>query len=106
MNNTPTPAPWNACYKNHDNGEIYFAIMGTPNGLEDNLPHKGAFICKVTGKRERMEANARLISAAPDLLSALEKLADYVFEIEGKQNICTSIWMDARESIRKAKGEA
>jgi hypothetical protein len=111
MNNAHTPAPWNACYKNHDNGEIYFAIMGTPNGLEDNLPHKGAFICKVTGKRERMEANARLISAAPDLLSALEGLMKRAvkdaehYAPDGNEPIWAFI-SDASDAICKAKGKA
>lgn len=86
MNNTPhTPAPWK-----HD----------STWGL---IKHGKTEICALHSGNI---ANARLIAAAPDLLSALEKLADYVFELEGKQNICTSVWMDAKEAIAKAKGEA
>jgi hypothetical protein len=50
---------------------------------------------------------ARLISAAPDLLSALEfLLADYI-AIDGEKVTASSIPADkAREAIRKAKGEA
>jgi hypothetical protein len=61
---------------------------------------EAGFICKLES-----ESTARLLAKAPELLSVLEKLADYVFEFEGKQNICTSVWMDAREAIAKAKGE-
>jgi len=52
-------------------------------------------------------ANARLIAAAPDLLSALEfLLADYI-AIQGEKLTASSIPADkAREALRKAKGEA
>jgi hypothetical protein len=52
-------------------------------------------------------AAARLIAAAPDLLSALEfLLADYV-AIQGEKLTASSIPADkAREALRKAKGEA
>jgi hypothetical protein len=52
-------------------------------------------------------AAARLIAAAPDLLSALEfLLADYI-AINGEKVTGSSIPSDkAREALRKAKGEA
>jgi len=52
-------------------------------------------------------ANANLIAAAPDLLSALEfLLADYI-AINGENLTGSSVPADkAREAIRKAKGEA
>ena len=78
--------------------------MGAPNGLEDNLPHKGAFICKVTGKRERMEANARLIAAAPDLLAILNEVC--MQHDMGLNKIGTSLYDIAKTTLRKAKGEA
>ena len=51
-------------------------------------------------------ANARLISSAPDLLSALEfLLADYL-AIGGESLTGSSVPADkAREALRKAKGE-
>lgn len=58
-----SPGPW----KLVDHDEEYIAIT-------DELQDEG--VCKVAGtyKRETMEANARLIVAAPDMLKALEKL--------------------------------
>jgi hypothetical protein len=52
-------------------------------------------------------ANANLIAAAPDLLSALEfLLADYI-AINGENLTGSSVPADkAREALRKAKGEA
>jgi hypothetical protein len=57
-------------------------------------------------ENERM-ANARLIAAAPDLLSTLEfLLADYI-AINGEKLTGSSVPADkAREALRKAKGEA
>lgn len=55
--------------------------------------------------REEECANANLIASAPDLLSALRNLADYVFRLESKENICSSVWMEAREAIAKAEGK-
>ena len=49
-------------------------------------------------------ADARLIAAAPDLLEALENLADYIDERAG-DNDCRPL-ENARAAIRKAKGEA
>jgi hypothetical protein len=53
------------------------------------------------------DANARLIAAGPDLLSALEfLLADYI-AINGENLTGSSVPADkAREALRKAKGEA
>jgi hypothetical protein len=91
MNNTHTPGPWQV----------------SPYGNITSKSGKIASVEQMPGNYEsEKQANARLISSAPDLFSALEKLSDYVFEFEGKQNICTSVWMDARAAIAKAKGEA
>lgn len=53
---------------------------------------------------EEMEANARLIAAAPDLLAALVKCEDLLAELEtgGAENPELGI---ARAAIRKALGE-
>ena len=84
-----TPAPWQ--------------VSPLGNVMKNSLKIASIEQMPSNNESERI-ANAHLIAAAPDLLSALENLADYVFAFEGKQNICTSVWMDAREAIAKAKG--
>lgn len=56
------------------------------------------------GEGDTDEANMRLIAAAPDLLEALENLADYIDERAG-DNECRPL-ENARAAIAKAKGEA
>lgn len=70
-------------------------------------------VAEVNNRREEREANARLISAAPDLLESLESLFEIgdVFgsAIEHKDPHCQSFdeWSDkARAAIAKARGEA
>lgn len=55
------------------------------------------------GAGDTDEANMRLIAAAPDLLEALENLADYIDERAG-DNECRPL-ENARAAIAKAKGE-
>jgi len=93
MNNTlHTPAPWQV----------------SPYG---NITSKSLTVARVEqmpGNYEsEKQANARLIAAAPDLLSALEfLLADYI-AINGENLTGSSVPADkAREALRKAKGEA
>ncbi len=115
MTTQHTKGPWHYALTVVDNGDEYLAIIGTPNGNEDNLPHRGAFIGKITGKRERREANARLISAAPDLLYQLqsvldrlevtiERLPDTQENAEWEHDT-VAIFDEARAAIAKAKGE-
>jgi hypothetical protein len=87
MNNTlHTPAPWK-----HD------PTWGI-------IKHGKSEICALHSGNL---ANANLIAAAPDLLSALEfLLADYI-AIDGEKLTGSSVPADkAREALRKAKGKA
>lgn len=54
-------------------------------------------------RREIAKANARLISAAPDLLAVVEKLC----AIQGIGDVATwaSEWVEARAAIAKATGQ-
>ena len=101
MTEKHTKGPWQASLTIPENDSPYWAIIGTPNGLEDEFPHKGAFIGKITGKRERQEHNARLIAAAPDLLEALEKVIDY--HVTGINPLSDAAILSARAAIAKAK---
>ncbi|SEF31412.1 hypothetical protein ABL840_08990 [Variovorax sp. NFACC27] len=56
------------------------------------------------GKFEYEEPNAQLISAAPELLAALQAIYD---ECEGYvPNTAKSVWVAALHAISKAKGES
>jgi hypothetical protein len=93
MNNTlHTPAPWQ--------------VSPLGNVMKNSLKIATIEQMPSNDESERME-NARLISAAPDLLSALEfLLADYI-AINGEKLTGSSVPADkAREALRKAKGEA
>lgn len=50
------------------------------------------------------KANAKLIAAAPELLTSLISLADHVDKLEGER-ICSGVWMQAKAVIKKATGE-
>ena len=115
MNNTlHTPTPW-AIHTCNENGpfldSFYLSTLADDNECE-------RIICRfptVTGQfsdmgRENL-ANAHLISAAPDLLSALERLLqisqdelDQSATHDGLVN-CEAL-ANARMAIAKAKGEA
>jgi hypothetical protein len=51
-------------------------------------------------------ANAHLISAAPDLLSALEEMMSVFQDHEQYDEESAEVIQSAREALRKAKGEA
>ena len=54
-------------------------------------------------RKDEMLANAHLISSAPDLLEALQELADCGAEAWGADRPCVA---DARAAIAKATGSA
>ncbi len=98
-----TPGPWRI--KQSDSGHWFVVSGGTGNPIAQTLR-------KVW--RTEDEANARLIAAAPDLLAALEKLAQYADTCElflrethpGKADALGKRVSCARAAIAKAKGEA
>lgn len=53
-----------------------------------------------------VDANARLISAAPDLLAALEHAIRVCEASDDKTGLAFSILTQARAAIKKAKGES
>lgn len=93
-----TPGPWN----------FFWEIQ--PNGCP-TVGHKGLMVCMVAhsakdpDQKETALANAALISAAPDILAALEAALDGV---EGHHPLDADIhsWQDAaRAAIAKARGD-
>ncbi len=59
-------------------------------------------LCMCSTPNDQAIANARLISAAPDMLEALEALQDGW----SKDAITAGSWAKAHAAIAKAKGEA
>jgi len=98
MNNTlHTPGPWIYSGLNIG-GEISATIFSGKSG-------------ELVGTITTTKANAHLISAAPDLLSALQAFVDSVEEIIGLSDFGNPSESDfplnqAREALRKARGEA
>lgn len=72
MNNT-TPAPWKVVHYNQNVTQVKSAIPGL-QVCEINHPHWDG----------RAEADARLIAAAPDLYTALERLTDNIHTMMDK----------------------
>lgn len=98
----PTPGPWSVGYIGKQNvdpilGDWYEA----PIHVGKEKPGNCLAIVYLGGdgatdfSREAVEANARLISAAPDMLEALEAM------VSGKENF----WILAKKAISKASGE-
>lgn len=89
-----TPAPWTYTYGQGIDGGRFI--------IDSNTAH--AIAC-TAGFEPMNEANARLISAAPDLLMALDSLLPYaaahrLARIEGTQ--CREALDKARAAIEKA----
>lgn len=93
---THTPGPWSYTLGAH---EARYIIDSEP----------GHAIGCTAGFEPLNEANARLFSTAPDLLAALEKAVEQYGKGGGPWNVPDEpgTWLhDARDAIRKAKGEA
>ena len=92
-----TPGPWEI---QRDSGlHIYIT---QPSDTPNRVPGYYAEIRRFTTDSEQVEANARLIAAAPDLLEACEqllKLVDLLSPVEGDTH------RKAQRAIAKARGE-
>ena len=78
-----TPGPWQVIYPGIYDVENAYPIAVLSRKLRDG---------------PEIDANARLIAAAPDLLEVLE---DLVYQLAGHE----PQWEDARAAVAKAKGE-
>lgn len=86
-----TPGPWVIGKHDHD-----VVMVDTASGTA---------ICDVYGESDDRPANARLISAAPDLLEALETLKRVVSKMRHTLDDDDPALERAREAIAKAKGD-
>ena len=94
---THTPGPWSVTENLFGNTVSYevYSNVETKSG-------KGGYtrICQVTPRDQK--SNARLISAAPEILEALETMVEMVEMDRFLQDYAMEI---AREAIKKARGE-
>lgn len=96
-----TPGPWEVSGDNgrilsHWDGIGYWEIANAaPTGFEGDSG-------KTYSAGGDREANARLISAAPDLFEALEALFN---AIDSSVDLTPEVMMSARAALSKAKGD-
>ncbi|MFV0587516.1 hypothetical protein [Bacteroides reticulotermitis] len=95
-----TPEQWRV----ESDERVVYVISDDPNP-----PHHGTIICEMDNGNQEIERDARLISAAPDLLEALEAMSNEFAEIcnnVGLGNIPEENWTfkKAEKAIMKAYG--
>lgn len=98
-----TPGPW--VYRPETDSRLKGYIRAKSNGIGGKIA-----VCRVnyTGNSmEEVEANARLIASAPDMLRALERIA---FEPQGPADATDRHVLDAcveiaKEAIGRATGD-
>lgn len=104
MTNIHTPGPWIA-KKTCQSGKVQ--ILGISEGYTYTIMTISPSINK-SAKGDEMQANARLITAAPELLEALEGLQAWMDD-KFKEHISEygdlDLFKDARAAIAKARGE-
>jgi hypothetical protein len=107
MNKTKfTPGPWVLVVQDDsDIANTIFAVSQLKDGriAAEDWDYN---ICSIGLDQKNVEANARLIAAAPDLYEALEDLSINDFGSNGWTNSMDRIAIRARAALAKARGEA
>lgn len=104
-----TPGPWQIVIDDDGNPLSGRPMVAAAPELDCAIVHWDGFVQSywrsARGDKE-IHANARLIAAAPDLLKALEELAD-LFDamVSGEYRPDSYTTQPARAAIAKAKGE-
>lgn len=91
-----TPGPW---YSSSDGSEIFDQTEHAPVAFINGANQDSQFR---TGPQ--VMANARLISAAPDLLEALQRSLNWLSSYPGGN--ANGVYEQARAAVAKAMGEA
>lgn len=97
-----TPGPWTIGDENNYGAEVEIGDNGLYCSLTRDSRHSEKYIIE----RDELLANAHLIAAAPDLLSALKEALPGLKELNGEYQ---SGWDDTidrvEQAIKKATGE-
>ena len=112
-----TPGPWSVMFQNSramdsDPNYQWWQVpvqVGAPGGVNGGPGNVIAMVSMggpgaMISDKEHVEANARLIAAAPDLLAALESLTEHLADMD-HMNEDSEGWQDALTAIAKAKEE-
>lgn len=110
MQTQHTPGPWyvfHSAYRGRfdDDGPGAFSIGDAPTARSANI------LCsryEWPERAEEMKANAHLMAAAPDLLEALQNIAEYWNQDQNEAAMADACWHaihTARAAIAKATGE-
>lgn len=107
-----TPGPWRVkCdvpepFPRHPHDVVAFMVVAPTGPVAEVCAPSGHMAGSRDGTwRERAEANARLIAAAPELLAALEGLVAHVEDDHVLHDGDCDPVVQARAAIAKAKGE-
>jgi len=100
MNKTKTtPGPWFASALLTADDGWHFATVG-PFAVKGKNQHYEDTIAEVSGINHDAKANARLIAAAPDMLTALKEAVRVDAELWRENKMKPSRTMECEESLR------
>lgn len=107
MSEKHTEGPWKV-------GPMGQYIFGPDTEMVADMENPDGSVCRMRGVGGELpiEANARLIAAAPELLEALESIADEIENCICEVDLVTTDTLlggfrdQARKAIAKAKGDA
>ena len=113
MSGAHTPGPWSVCY--YDAGDRdYYDHMGpcpsiqAPDDQDCAIVHwdgfKQKYWASANGNQKQIEANARLIAAAPELLEALSRAMKWLAICDDVR--CEKDFAFAEAALARAKGTA
>ena len=91
-----TPGPWKAAHAIQDDAAARYIWSATDRATG----HRELVATIPYAEGDHINADARLIAAAPDLLAALQTI------VENQGNLFPTDWANARAAIAKATGDA
>jgi hypothetical protein len=95
-----TPGPWSY---NQDEGGYQGHFISTGDYIICDLPDAEDFLAGSKSAAPQTEANARLIAAAPDMLSLLKRLNE-AFYVKGTRKALMEVMQETRPMIARTEG--